>query len=301
MKKLTDRQLEVVRLIYESQKIRGIAPTLFELAEKLNVSSPQTVKDLLDAVVRKGYLERKPRRSRAIMLKQRAIREVERHDFLNRKQLNLGLAFTQSPDSFQWLDSTRVIINQGAPSNELEQTLMDSSSLIPLADGSGAKIGDYENLQLVADKSGFDKLLSTTIASLPPDHPYLVVSPIMPSIVDKTGYLWVEGESPYQIVWSGVNSGHYYYFGKEYGETTNVCIIDDASEQMKLFSSSMNADGMSSVLSNFRKELRSWSQYVDFPIYGAALKETGEVTYWSRKTARDINDLRYFFLVDREI
>jgi len=60
----------------------------------------------------------------------------------------------------------------------------------------------------------------------------------------------------------------------------------------------MNMAEASSALSNFRKDLRSWSHYVDFPIYGAALKRTGEVIFWSRKTARDINDLRYLFLID---
>jgi len=68
MKKLTDRQFEVVKLIYEGQRT-GITPTLFELAEGLGVSSRQTVKDLLDAVAQKGYLNRKPHRARAILLK----------------------------------------------------------------------------------------------------------------------------------------------------------------------------------------------------------------------------------------
>lgn len=298
MKKLTDRQREAVKLIYEGQK-SGNTPTLFELAEKLEVSSRQTVKDLLDAIAKKGYLVREPRRPRAILLKPEAIWEAEKDDnFFRNIQLNLGLLFAQGSNAFQWHNPTNVIINQGVPSSDLEQTFIDSSSLIPLVDQGDGIVEKYIRFQLVAEKSNFDRLQSSTSEFLTATYQHLVVTPVMPSIGNETGYLVIDGNSQYQIIWSGVNSEHYYSFGKEYGHTTGVSIVDDGSGQMKLFSQSMNMVEVSSALSNFRKDLRSWSHYVDFPIYGAALKKTGEVIFWSRKTARDINDLRYLFLID---
>ncbi len=298
MKRLTERQREVIKLIYEGQK-SGNTPTLFELADKLGVSSRQTVKDLLDAVAKKGYLVREPRRPRAILLKPEAIQEVEKDsNFFRNTQLNLGLAFAQSSSAFQWYNPTNVIIHQGVPSSDLRQTLIDSSSLISLSDQNGEVAKEYMQLQLVAEKSNFDKLQNSTSEFLTTTYRHLVVSPIMPSIGNETGYLVIDGNNQYQIIWSGVNSENYYSFGKEYGTTTNISIIDSGSEQMKLFPQSIGSAGISGVLSKFRKELRSWSQYVDFPIYGAALKKNGEVIFWSRKTARDVNDLRYFLLVD---
>ncbi len=298
MKELTERQREVIKFIHEGQK-SGNTPTLFELANKLGVSSRQTVKDLLDAIAKKGYLVREPRRPRAILLKAEAIREIEKDsNFFKNTQLNLGLTFAQSSNAFQWHNPTNIVINQGVPSAELKQALIDSSSLISLADQKGGVKEEYTQVQLIAEKSNFDQLQSSTSEFLTTTYQNLVVSPIMPNIGSETGYLIIEGNTQYQIIWSGVNSGHYFSFGREYGYTTNVSIIDGGSEQLKLFSQSMDSSGVANLLLKFGKEKKSWSHYVDFPIYGAALKKDGEVIFWSRKTARDINDLRFLLLVD---
>ena len=298
MKKLTDRQREVLKLIYDGQKA-GNTPTLFELAEALRVSSRQTVKDHLDAIAQKGWLKREPRRPRAIMLKPEAIRMLEKDEgFWGSIQQSLVLAFAQTSHAFQWSNPTNVVINQGIPSNDLDQTLIDSSSILPLSESGADGFEAYTRLQLVAEKSNFDRLQDTTSQILTTTYNHLVVSPIMPTISSDTGYLLVDGESPYQIIWSGLNTRHYYSCGKEYGATTSVSVVDSESGQMKLFSGIMSNAGLSALLYDFRKQLRSWSHYVDFPIYGAALKQDGEIIFWSRKTGRDINDLRYFFLVD---
>jgi len=64
---------------------------------------------------------------------------------------------------------------------------------------------------------------------------------------------------------------------------------------MKLFHSSLNTSEVYNLISDFKTQMRSWSQYVDFQISGGALKRNGEMLFWSKKTDRDINDLRYFF------
>jgi len=298
MKKLTDRQREVLKLIYDGQKA-GNTPTLFELAEALGVSSRQTVKDHLDAIAQKGWLRREPKRPRAIMLKPEAIRLLERDEgFWGSIQQSLGLAFAQTSHAFQWSNSTNIIINQGVPSDDLGQILIDSSSIIPLSEGNTDGFENYMRLQLVAEKSNFDRLQSTTSQTLTATYNHLVVSLIMPAISSDTGYLFIDGESSYRVIWSGLNTGHYYSLGKEYGTTTSASIVDSGSGQMKLFSETMSIVELSTLLSDFCKQLRSLSHYVDFPIYGAALKQDGKIIFWSRKTGRDINDLRYFFLVD---
>lgn len=301
MQNLTERQLEVIRLIYEGQK-RGNTPTLSELAGALGVSSRQTVKDHLDAIARKGWLRREPRRPRAIILKPSVISELERKgEFRENLQQTLGLTYNQSSSAptFSWSNSTNIFINEGVPSNALEQTLIDSSSIISLSENSANGFDPYMSFQLVTERSNFDRLYNTTSRMLVATHNPLIVSPTpIPVIDSNTGYLLIEGENLYQVIWSGLSSRHYYALGKEYGTTTNISIVDCVSGQAKLFSQAMDSTGISTILSDLGRRLRSWSQYVDFPIYGAALKQSGEVIFWSHKTGRDINDLRYFFLAD---
>ena len=300
MKNLTERQLEVVRLIYEGQR-KGITPTLFELAEGLGVSSRQTVKDLLDAIAKKGYLERKPRRARAIMLKPEAIAEIRKEtDFIEKIQLNLGLSFFSTANYFQWDNPTNIIINRGKLS-DFKKTLIDSSSIIPMISQEATPITaseEYGSIQFVAEKSSFDRLYSSTSKSFIENYSYLVVTPVIPNSGNVEGYLIPESHQLYEILWSGGLSNHYFQFGREYGSTQTISYVDDSNSQMKLFPVLIDANSVDDLILKLKKELRSWSQYVDFPIFGAAMKKDGEIIFWSKRTDRDIKDLRYFFLTD---
>lgn len=300
MKKLTERQLEAVRLIYEGQK-KGITPTLFELAEDLGVSSRQTVKDLLDAIAKKGYLDRRPRRARAIILKPEAIMEIESEtDFIEKIQLNLELSFSATANYFQWNNPTNIIINHGKAS-DFKKTLIDSSSIIPMINQgiTGVSVlGECSGIQFVAEKSSFDHLYDSTSKLFAENYNYLVVTPVIPNSGNIEGYLIPENHQLYKIVWSGGASNHYFQFGKEYGSTQNISYIDDSNAQMKLFPVLIDINSIGDLILKLRKKVRSWSQYVDFPIYGAVMKRNGEIIFWSRKTDRDIKDLRYFFLTD---
>lgn len=300
MKKLTDRQFEVVKLIYEGQKI-GITPTLFELAEKLGVSSRQTVKDLLDAIAKKGYLNRKPRRARAILLKPEAIMEIEnKKSFFEKIQLSLGLSYSEAPSCFQWAKPTNISINQGELSN-LQKALIDSSSIIPMINNlaTGVSMEErYSQIQFVAEKSNFDHLNTSTTRLFIENYNYLVVTPNIPSSGNICGYLIPDGHQLYEIVWSGVDTNHYFHFGEEYGSTEYISYVESFNSQMKLFSTSINIDSVGELIIKLRDRVRSWSQYVDFPIYGAAMKKNGDIIFWSKKTGKDIKDLRYFFLAD---
>jgi len=72
---LTDRQLEVLRFIAEQIEERGYPPTIREIGEALDIRSTNGVNDHLKALEKKGYLQRDPVKSRAVMPTE-AAREV---------------------------------------------------------------------------------------------------------------------------------------------------------------------------------------------------------------------------------
>ncbi|MED1124197.1 transcriptional regulator [Bacillus atrophaeus] len=56
MRKITERQFEALQVIEKYIKEKGFAPTYRELMNLLGVTSPSTVKGLLDALKRKEYV-----------------------------------------------------------------------------------------------------------------------------------------------------------------------------------------------------------------------------------------------------
>ena len=64
---LTDRQLEVLRFIAQEIEGRGYPPTIREIGEALDIASTNGVNDHLKALEKKGYLQRDPAKSRALI------------------------------------------------------------------------------------------------------------------------------------------------------------------------------------------------------------------------------------------
>ncbi len=64
---LTERQLEVLRFIATQIEERGYPPTIREIGEGLDIASTNGVNDHLKALERKGYLQRDPVKSRALI------------------------------------------------------------------------------------------------------------------------------------------------------------------------------------------------------------------------------------------
>jgi repressor LexA len=67
MLQLTDRQLEVLRFIAREIESRGYPPTIREIGEGLDIASTNGVNDHLKALEKKGYLQRDPVKSRALI------------------------------------------------------------------------------------------------------------------------------------------------------------------------------------------------------------------------------------------
>lgn len=66
--RLTNRQREVYEFIREKIRQRGYGPTVREIGQQFQISSPNGVMCHLKALERKGLIHREPNMSRAIML-----------------------------------------------------------------------------------------------------------------------------------------------------------------------------------------------------------------------------------------
>jgi repressor LexA len=76
---LTERQLEVLRFIAKEIDERGYPPTIREIGEALDITSTNGVNDHLKALERKGYLQRDPVKSRAVIPTAHARRALGGH------------------------------------------------------------------------------------------------------------------------------------------------------------------------------------------------------------------------------
>ncbi len=66
MKELTERQRQILQVVYDRQRARGYPPTVREIGQEVGLSSSCTVQKHLNALERKGYIRRDPTRSRTI-------------------------------------------------------------------------------------------------------------------------------------------------------------------------------------------------------------------------------------------
>ena len=66
--KLTSKQKDVLKFIYDAIKLNNLPPTVREIARYFNFSSTGTVRDYLKALVTKGYIKVSANKSRAIEL-----------------------------------------------------------------------------------------------------------------------------------------------------------------------------------------------------------------------------------------
>jgi repressor LexA len=71
-KELTARQREILDFIREMVANKGFPPTIREIGERFKISSTNGVRTVLSALIKKGYIRRKPLVSRGIELAQKA-------------------------------------------------------------------------------------------------------------------------------------------------------------------------------------------------------------------------------------
>jgi repressor LexA len=71
--KLTDKQRDVLKFIYDRIKNDHLPPTIREIASHFDFSSTGTVRDYMQALVQKGYIRVSANKSRAIELVREAL------------------------------------------------------------------------------------------------------------------------------------------------------------------------------------------------------------------------------------
>ncbi|MBF0123627.1 MAG: transcriptional repressor LexA [Candidatus Omnitrophica bacterium] len=74
--RLTDKQRDVLKFIYDQIRQQQLAPSIREIGEHFGFSSTGTVRDYLKALVDKGYIRIQEGKSRAIELVKEAIFQV---------------------------------------------------------------------------------------------------------------------------------------------------------------------------------------------------------------------------------
>ena len=66
--KLTPRQSEILRYIRETLDVKSMAPTVQEIQREFGFNSPNAAQSHLNALQKKGYIERSPNQARSIRL-----------------------------------------------------------------------------------------------------------------------------------------------------------------------------------------------------------------------------------------
>lgn len=66
---ITDRQKQILRLIYNSIKNDGFPPSFEDLRDRLNISSNQAILDHLNVLEKKGYIRREEKAARSITIR----------------------------------------------------------------------------------------------------------------------------------------------------------------------------------------------------------------------------------------
>ncbi len=101
-RRLTAKQKQVLKFIYESIKIDHLPPTVREIAKHFNFSSTGTVRDYLKALVSKGYIRITANKSRAIELVREALFSIP---ILGKVQAGLPTLAVEEIEGYLNLDS----------------------------------------------------------------------------------------------------------------------------------------------------------------------------------------------------
>ncbi|MCD6462253.1 MAG: transcriptional repressor LexA [Thermotogae bacterium] len=78
---LTSRQRQILEYIVEYEREHGYPPTIREICEAFGISSPRGVSKHLEALEKKGYIERSKGRSRGIRILKSAQQDVVLEEF----------------------------------------------------------------------------------------------------------------------------------------------------------------------------------------------------------------------------
>lgn len=146
---ITEKQKNVLQLIYENIQSSGFPPTLVDLKESLNLASNQAVLNYLDALETRGLIQRGDGQARAIKISRLGLK------ILGKEQLVPFLGVSAcgpcldsfSDVSFRWVDLPSGVI----PNETIKQT--DDAFVIRVSGDSMINAGIDDGDMLLIKKS----------------------------------------------------------------------------------------------------------------------------------------------------
>lgn len=100
--KLTERQYQVLKAIYQSLIDSGYPPTLAELREELGVSSNQAVLDFLKVLEEKGYIKKEEGTARSIKILNKGFRVLDVDPIMPYVGVSAAGPYTQAFELVDW-------------------------------------------------------------------------------------------------------------------------------------------------------------------------------------------------------
>lgn len=291
MKDLTTRQKETLVHIYNYRLNNGNSPRFSDLAKDLQVSSKQAVADILNSLQKKGYLSREKRRARAIELTEIALNYL--------RNINLGIqqtirfARTETSPSVQlnFNPTFSVVIGNNG---QLPSELTDSTNVIrSVSDGFSS---NTLSPLVVIDHLNWTSLRDENKVLLFQNRQVITLEPLGSAYIEAPGYTLFVNSSDLILFWNGSTSNHFFNRGNEQGTSYQLNTVWTGQKQLQLFTSNELVN-FSSLKKKLNKGLIKFSNWEDFPIYGAALYANGDIMYWSHRTATDPKDLRNLLLL----
>lgn len=102
MSELTKRQKQTLKAIYNSLKTSGYPPTLADLREELNVSSNQSILDLLNNLERKKFIRREEGAARGVKILAKGYEVLEVKPIVPYVGISAAGPYTQAFEDVQW-------------------------------------------------------------------------------------------------------------------------------------------------------------------------------------------------------
>jgi len=181
---ITKRQKEVLQAIYNSLKTAGFPPSLSDLKEKLDVTSNQTVLDLLNILENKGFIKREEGSARGIVIKPFGYETLKKPPLVRMAGVTAAGPAIEAIEQHEWIDMPNgyqkcenVIIVKVAGSSMIEADIYDGDHVLI------KKADEYKNGDIVLARQGDDVTLKRFVYDkgrtyLKPENPACKIIPI---------------------------------------------------------------------------------------------------------------------------
>jgi len=181
---ITKRQKEVLFAIYNSLKDVGFPPSFSELKEKLNISSNQTILDLLSVIEKKGFIKREEGSARGIVIKPLGYDAIKKEPLVRIAGVTAAGPTIEAIEQNEWIEMPsghkkidNVFIVKVSGDSMIEAGIYNGD-LVLIKEAS-----EYKNGDIVLARQGNEVTLKTFIYDkdrtyLRPENPNYRIIPI---------------------------------------------------------------------------------------------------------------------------